>query len=189
LTAAVRAEKRASKEVGRAEKRAAREAARAEKWAAREAARAEGGRGLGIGGFLAILLFLIVAGSLMLNSGDDPAAKQLAQTAIGRVGLGTGWDHVEVTTAKQNEYVLKLVYRGPPSDVFVVSQDTRKLALAVLSELTARGRHPSHEQTFLWVWAQRPAGTGETGAELVQIYGHMEYDYHTDQLEFKPWKP
>ena len=38
-------------------------------------------------------------------------------------------------------------------------------------------------------WAQRPAGRGETGAALVQVYGHTDYNYNNDQLKFEPWKP
>jgi hypothetical protein len=168
-----------------AEKRANKKVAQQEEWRRKKAEHAEATRRVVIGGFLAILGFIVVA----CSSGNDPAAEQLAQRVIGNLGSGTGWDHVEIETAQQNEYVLKLVYHEPPSDSSTVWQDTRRIALAVLSELVATGRHPSSDHTFLWVWAQCPAGRGETGAELVQVYGHMEYDYDTDQLEFKPWNP
>jgi len=177
-------EKRASRRAWRAEQRA-------EKLARKEAWLAERRRGSGVGGCLGAIVFIIFAALVfgMFTSGSvDPAAKQLALRAISKIGLEAGWDHVEVTDAKPNEYELKLVYREPPSD-FAVRQDTRKLALAVLSELVATGRHPSNDGTFLWVWAQRPAGRGETGTDLVQVYGHMEYKADNDQLEFKPWKP
>ena len=102
---------------------------------------------------------------------------------------GRGWDHIEIDTAKKNIYVLKLVYRVPAPDIFIVITDAKNIARHVLTQLIAHGAHPASDQIFLWVWAQAPAGKGETGTQLVRVFGHVEYNYHNDQLEFKPWQP
>jgi hypothetical protein len=91
--------------------------------------------------------------------------------------------------AGRNEYVFKLIYRAPPGDIATVIDDTKKIARHVLVHLMAKGWHPASDHTFLWVWAQTPAGKGETGEQLVHMYGHLEYNYDNDRLEFKPWKP
>jgi hypothetical protein len=136
---------------------------------------------------------LVVGGLFALGTissmEDDPAAEAVASKAVTIVGYGVGWDHIKIDTAKSNEYALDLIYRPPgPDSIFTVITDTQKIARAVLSELVASGHHPADEHTFLWVWAEVPAGTGETGAKLVRIYGHTEYNSNSDQLEFKPWK-
>jgi hypothetical protein len=117
----------------------------------------------------------------------DRAPKQWAMRAIDKL-RGT-WDRIDVDTAKENKYVLKVVYGSPPTNPAVIWLDTRTVARAVLSELVAVGRHPSSDHISLWVWAQSLAGKGETGRQLVIPHGHAEYNDQNDQIEFKPWKP
>lgn len=141
-----------------------------------------------------LAMAVLVVGTLIYvgieSNREDPAAEALANRAVIRIGNGIGWDHIEVKEAKYHSYTLKLVYRAPgPDNIFTVIEDTRKIARAILGELVASGHNPSSDGTFLWVWAQVQAGRGETGAQLVRIYGHTEYNFDNDQLEFKPWKP
>lgn len=145
---------------------------------------------IGCLGVVALIVGGIIAIGIIGSSTDDPAAKALANRVVSKVSYGVGWDHVEIDTAKSNDYAMKIVYRAPgPDNIFSVADDTKKIARAVLSELVASGHSPSRDHTFLWVWAQVPAGKGETGEPLVHIYGHAEYNSDNDRLEFKPWKP
>jgi hypothetical protein len=145
---------------------------------------------IGCLGATAIVVGLIVAFSALRPSGNDPAAVTLANRALSRVGHEIAWDRVEIETARSDDYTLKLVYRAPgPDNPAVPNLDTKKIARALLNELVMIGRRPANEHMTVWVWAQVPAGTGETGQPLVRVYGHTEYDPGTDRLEFKPWKP
>jgi hypothetical protein len=138
-------------------------------------------------GFLVILSFVNVACSD--NAAERAAAQELAQRAIGKVSMKAQWERIEVTEAKRKDYTLRLIYRSPPSNSVEVVLDTQSIARAVLTELVASGSNPSRDHASVWVWAQRPVGGGETGAPLVQVYGHTEYNYNNDQLTFEPWKP
>jgi Na+-transporting methylmalonyl-CoA/oxaloacetate decarboxylase gamma subunit len=114
-----------------------------------------------------------------------PSAAQLAWNAVSKVMVQPKWDRIEITEAKDNDYLLTLVYRSPPSDLFEVEVDTTAIARAMLSELVASGYHPSRDFTSVFVWAQRPV-RGETGEALVATYGYTVYDYGRDSLEFTP---
>jgi len=147
-------------------------------------------RHIGRLGAAVLIVIGIFAGGMIGCSQEDPAAEDVAAKTIIKVGGANGWDHIVIDTAKSREFAFNLIYRPPgPDSIFTVVDDTKKIARAALGELIASGHNPAKERTFLWVWAQVPAGRGETGAQLVHIYGHTEYNFDNDQLEFKPWKP
>jgi hypothetical protein len=143
---------------------------------------------IGVIGTAALLIgCLIILGA---SGSNDPVEKALANTAISKISYQPGWDRVEADLVQSNNYSLKLFYRPPgPDNIVMVIQDTREIARAMLGELVASGHSPSRDHTFLWVWAQVPVDRGETGEQLVRVYGHTEYNSGSDQLEFKPWKP
>jgi len=141
---------------------------------------------------LGLVLAAFVGCSILTHCGgaDDPAAKQLAELAVRfAMAEGKGWDQIKIDTARKNKYAFTLTYREPPDNIATVIDDTKKIARHVLTHLAANGGSPARDHLFLWVWAQAPAGRGETGAQLVHAYGHLEYNDDYDRLDFKPWKP
>jgi hypothetical protein len=124
-----------------------------------------------------------------LNKPIEAGPREMALRAIGKLGRPPGWDRIEITEAKENSYSLTLIYTSTPANPAAVGLDTYRIGRAMLDELVASGLHPSRDRTSLWIWAQSPAGRGETGEKLVRIHGHTEYNYSTDGFEFKPWKP
>jgi hypothetical protein len=60
------------------------------------------------------------------------------------------------------------------------------IARAVLKELVAEGRHPSQDQTFIYVSAKQDGIKGGTGAALVRLFGHTLYENRADRLVWEP---
>lgn len=145
-----------------------------------------------VGKFFGIILILFFAAVMFRDfSGDNPndlAAKDLAQNALGKLQQGADWDHIDIVTAKQNDYLLILRYRSEPANIYVSVQDMRNIAHAVLSALVAAGKNPASNETSLWVYAEWPDENGETGAKLWKTYGHVEYNADDDRIDFKPQK-
>jgi hypothetical protein len=112
------------------------------------------------------------------------APQRLAQRAISKLPMQPKWDRIEIQEAKDNSYMLTLVYRYPPSSFIEIESDTKAIARAVLSELIASGVNPSSSWSSVGVFAERPI-RGETGASRVESYGHTMYNFNSDQLEFE----
>jgi putative heme iron utilization protein len=108
----------------------------------------------------------------------------MAQIVAG-IKLQPSWERIGVEEKSANEYNLTLTYKPKVliSSISTPTADTKQIARAVLAALVKQGRKPSEERLKLDVVA-RQATRGETGKELVRLFGFTSYDYHTDQLEF-----
>jgi hypothetical protein len=136
-----------------------------------------------------IIAFLLFAGC---SEADDPAAKQLALRAISGLQSQPNWDSCRSPKGHGSGLSIEPDYAGAPGtapDPLSIRQDTFQIVRAVLAQLVAAGQHPASAHTMIWVWAERPAGKGETGQNLVEPYGHAEYQAERDQIEFEPWRP
>ena len=107
--------------------------------------------------------------------------------AIAAIKLKPSWERIELEEKKPTDFRLTLSYKP---DVLIttrstVETDTKQVARAVLAELVKQGRKPAGEHITLNVFA-RQSMRGETGKELVRLFGFTSYDYNTDQLEFTP---
>ena len=66
--------------------------------------------------------------------------------------------------------------------------DTTDIARTVLDELKKEGKDPAKDQIVVSVLAQQDAGKGPTGKPYTRLFGSTVYDYHTDKLEFRPYR-
>jgi hypothetical protein len=148
-----------------------------------------GGRAMkqAIGCIGVLIVGLLLVAALSGTDSNDWATRQLVQAAINKLPREPNWDRIEIDP--KDNFALKLYYlaESRPSEI-TIRDDTYEIANAVLREFVVAGRRPADDGTFLWVWAEQPAGTGVTGKRLVLIYGHTEYNSEKDQLEWKPWK-
>jgi hypothetical protein len=135
-----------------------------------------------------ICLILIAAALSACDDADDPAERQLVANALGKLEFSSNWDHIDINKATKNDYVLTLTYRDANGPVYrlIARADTLKIARVVLTELVAVGRRPASDRASLWVWAESPAGKGETGANLIYPYGSTRYNPSSDSFDFKP---
>jgi hypothetical protein len=56
------------------------------------------------------------------EDGHDSNAEHVAKRAVGKLNPRADWDHLEITTAKQNDYSLKLVALLPCAGRYVRRQ-------------------------------------------------------------------
>jgi hypothetical protein len=112
--------------------------------------------------------------------------EKVLRSAIGK--FPPKWLEVKVTEASDRSYSVNLVYSplAPPSGYGEVERDTKSVARACLRVLLSSGRNPKNERIWVSVSANKPE-VGETGAELVRVYGHTHYNYNRDQLVFEPY--
>ena len=54
----------------------------------------------------------------------------------------------------------------------------------MLNTLSAAGQSPTEKRINVFTRG-RMAETGETGKQLVRVFGRTTYDYNSDQLEFE----
>lgn len=54
----------------------------------------------------------------------------------------------------------------------------------MLKTLSAAGQSPTEKRINVFTRG-RMAETGETGKQLVRVFGRTTYDYNSDQLEFE----
>ena len=57
----------------------------------------------------------------------------------------------------------------------------------MLAALVKAGRRPAEEWTSVFVWVQQDGLHGETGRDLVRVFGSTNYNWNRDQLEFEPF--
>jgi hypothetical protein len=82
-----------------------------------------------------------------------------------------------------------LDYREYPSGGLAkVESDTKPIARATLAALINSGHQLAKEYISVFVFAQQSGLKGETGVELVRLFGHTSYDYNDDSLVFEPYK-
>jgi hypothetical protein len=115
------------------------------------------------------------------ETGPPFSAQVMAQ--IGR--QSPKWQEIRFDNDNSAKMVaLTINYRRTPSGYGEVEADTRRVARAVLRTLVANGRNPHAEWIFVSVRGQKPE-SGETGADLVRVFGTTRYDFNSDQLVFE----
>lgn len=109
--------------------------------------------------------------------------KNLQQQIEASVKMHKKWESVDVTKLETNAITLHLSYKGMPSSMSEVNQDTDEIARAVLAVLTKQGYDPKKEWLALFVHAQRHE-RGASGSSVVRRFGKTSYDFNNDSLTF-----
>jgi hypothetical protein len=113
----------------------------------------------------------------------QPAFPALVLAQIGR--QSPKWQEIRFDNDNSaKSYALTISYRRTPSGYGEVEVDTKRVARAVLRTLVANGRNPHAKWISVFVRGQQPE-TGETGADLVRMFGETHYDFNDDQLVFE----
>lgn len=148
---------------------------------------------------LTLAVFLLVAKAVLFPAPPSkssvqetaiqapPNVNQLQQAIDRRLAnaTGAGWSRVAVEEAEKRTFRIIVWYDSMPSGHRQVEQDTKRVARETLAALQEFGRSPSEERLFLSVWARKPE-SGETGKDLVRVFGRTSYSYATDSLTYKP---
>lgn len=109
---------------------------------------------------------------------------EIADRAAASVHRSSKWERIEVQRATADDYALVLWYRQMPASHAEVDRDTKAVGRAVLRELVAEKRLPSTTPLYLVVRGRMPA-KGETGAQLVRVFGTNRYFSGDDQFTFE----
>jgi len=132
-----------------------------------------------------MLRTLLVAAALVVPIAATAATpEEIASQAAASVKRSPKWDRVEVQRAKADDYALVIWYKRAPANYAEVERDTKVLARAVLKTLSAAGMRPAEDRINVFTRG-RMAETGETGKQLVRVFGRASYDYNNDQLDFE----
>ena len=141
-------------------------------------------------------ILLVLLGSLAsVHSVAQPLSEptQLAQ-AVAAIQLKPKWQRIEINEQLPRSYRLRLNYKPTSLRTPIVGRqeaaaDTTEIARAMLAELAKEGKDPAKDQISLSVEAQQDAGKGPTGKSLTRHFGGTVYDYDTNQLAFRPYRP
>jgi hypothetical protein len=112
------------------------------------------------------------------------APEEIASKVAASVKLAPTWERIEVQRAKADDYALIVWYKKSPGTLAAVEQDTTIVARALLRELVKVGTLPRASPLYVVVRG-RKAETGETGKQLVRLYGVSRYDSVSDQIAFE----
>ena len=137
----------------------------------------------------AIIITVVMLGHPLRVVGTEPGSsgQHLSREWVLR-SLGAmppRWKEIAFDETSNRRFRLTLVYRQMPSSLREVENDTKRIARAVLKVLVEHGRSPREEMISIFVHAHIPE-KGETGANLVRVFGKTMYNYNNDQFEFKP---
>jgi hypothetical protein len=141
-------------------------------------------------------ILLVLLGSLTsVHSAAQPVSEptQLAQ-AVAAIQLKPKWQRIEINDERPKSYRLQLNYKPTSLRAPIVGRpeaapDTTEIARAVLAELVKEGRDPAKDRIFLSVEARQEAGKGPAGKPLTRRFGSAVYDYDTNQVAFRPYRP
>lgn len=138
-------------------------------------------------GRIITLITIALTGAMIgdCSDSDNPATRQLVQSAINEIPRQPNWDRIEIS--KDDNFSVTIYYL--PSDSWpsesAVEDDTENLANAIVQKLVVTGHHPASDGTSISVWAVQPVGEGITGEKKYLTYGYTEYDPRIDGLRFK----
>jgi hypothetical protein len=111
------------------------------------------------------------------------------QSVIDRVPREPEWKSVTIDKiSNEHEYNITLDYKYMFNSSRPES-DTKIIARAVLAQLVKDGRNPREDDTSVYVWAKQTGIKGETGADLVALFGFTRYDSSSDSLKYEVYKP
>jgi len=131
--------------------------------------------------FGAVLALVSIFGSPLESSPDE--VRQMRE-ALSHMTLHQNWE--SITVSQKDRYAVTLNYKNTPL-LGEPEIDTKLVARAVITELLKEGKRPARDFIMFFVYAQRPV-VGETGENMVEVYGSTRYDPNTDQLIYEPWK-
>lgn len=110
-------------------------------------------------------------------------------TKIALENKENGWERVEVKMEGDQikSIAASLWYRQDKSITHLtqVSNDTKGLVRAALKVMQGKGVKPADEWVSMSIHAYRPA-VGETGKNLVTVFGKSSYNFNNDSIEFTP---
>ena len=143
-------------------------------------------RTLGLLVAMALLVVKVTASPAATDPSSNPEVFQKrVMAAVGKPS--SNWASVRFDNISKNDFRLTVLYKKSPSSMAEVEKDTKAVARAVLKVLMDDGRKPREEWVFVFVHAHQPE-KGETGGDLVRVYGKTAYDFNTDSLKFTPAK-
>lgn len=150
---------------------------------------------------LALAVFLLVLKAVLFPSpspSNSASARQASVRSTPDIGQLQGaidsrlaatkngaWSRVSVEEADRRTFRIVVWYDSMPAGHRQVEQDTKRVARETLAALQGFGRNPADERIFLSVWARKPEA-GETGKDLIRVFGRTSYSYATDSLTYKP---
>ncbi|PIR25633.1 MAG: hypothetical protein COX62_04530 [Deltaproteobacteria bacterium CG_4_10_14_0_2_um_filter_43_8] len=94
---------------------------------------------------------------------------------------------IKMDYGSKNDVALHLYYKTMPSNLLQVKSDATFVAKKALATMTKSGVNPSDDMAFLFVHAKKME-KGETGKDLVRVFGRISYSFSDDQLEWEPGK-
>ena len=141
-----------------------------------------------------LILLSLLWGLASVHAPAQPAGEPTPVTqAVAEIKLKPNWQRIEISEEKPKSYRLQLNYKPTSLRSHKVSgqeaaADTTDIARTVLDELKKEGKDPATDQIVVSVLAQQDAGKGPTGKPYTRLFGSTVYDYHTDKLEFRPYR-
>lgn len=131
-----------------------------------------------------MLRTLLAAVLLAPNIGFAATPAEIAERAAVSVKRSPKWERIEVQRATPADYALIVWYRQMPADHAEVERDTKAVARSVLKQLAALKALPASSTLHLVVRARMPE-KGETGKQLVRVFGSSRYNSDSDHLAFE----
>lgn len=125
-----------------------------------------------------------IANEIEQKKTADKTAKDFIHKILNIVQTNPKWESIEITKMTANHIALTIWYKQSPTGFPEVERDSKMIARAALKVLIDSGINPISNGVFVFVWSEGRT-KGETGKDLVSIYGKTTYNYLTDQLEFE----
>ncbi|HVL74711.1 MAG TPA: hypothetical protein VM406_01740 [Noviherbaspirillum sp.] len=113
-------------------------------------------------------------------------ARAISAKALEGIKLAPKWESVEARKVEADYYHVVIWYKRDPSSYGEVERDTKEVARALLREIQSAGALDEKNYFMVVAVSGRMKEKGETGRDMVRLFGETTYDISKDSLKFKP---